>query len=776
MNAETNRKGLWLLVIATLLAIVLPGHAQQRDPEDIIRRLTLEEKVKLVVGAGMNIPGMPGMSTVGQTEDKVPGAAGTSHAIPRLGIPGVVMADGPAGVRISPTRKDSQRTYYATGFPVATLISSTFDVMLMEEVGRAYGNEVKEFGIDFLLAPALNLHRNPLGGRNFEYYSEDPLVSGKMAAAFVRGVQYHGVGAVLKHFAANNQETNRTKSNTIVSERALRELYLKGFEIAVRDGKPWSVMSSYNLINGVYASESPELLTTILRDEWGFNGFVMTDWFGGQDAIKQMIAGNDLLMPGILRQEQVILEAVKCGQLAEEVLDRNVMAILSVYERTPSFKGFAASGSPDLERNRGVARRAAAEGMVLLKNNGNTLPLKKSALPIALLGVGSYETVAGGTGSGDVNKAYVVSVAEGLGMTDLAVSAPLGQVYERYIAAERAKMPRKRFFFEPDKVIPEMDWDVARLDSLADKSSVAVFTITRTSGEFADRKVQDDFNLTATEMTLMRKVSDAFHEKGKKLVVLLNIGGVIETSTWKEFADAVLVIWQPGQEGGHAVADVLTGAVNPSGRLPMTFPVNYDDTPSGRNFPGRELEPNPNPGGFNFQGVKTEVIYEEDIYVGYRYFDSFNVPVSFAFGSGLSYTTFSFNKVRLTRSADGAIVISVDVKNTGKNAGKEVVQVYVQAPRSNIEKPAKELRTFTKTKLLNPGESQTVSMTIHPIDLASFDAGSSAWVTDAGKYTFLAGRTVDDLPLKSVFRIKSPVTQKTNKVLVPKENIKVLKR
>ncbi|HEX4849419.1 MAG TPA: glycoside hydrolase family 3 protein, partial [Puia sp.] len=441
---------LFLLTFSNLL--LNPAFAQNANPpqlgksplKNVIAAMTLEEKAKFLVGNGLKLPGMQQPAMVGQTQDKVPGAAGTTFAIPRLGIPSMVVSDGPAGVRIDSVRKDGSRTYYATAWPVGTLIASSWDTSIAKKIGQAFGAEIHDYGIDIILGPAMNIHRNPLGGRNFEYYSEDPLVSGEICAALVKGIQSNGVGTSIKHFVANNQETDRNSVNTIVSERALREIYLKGFEIAVKESQPWTVMSSYNYVNGKYTSENYDLLTTILRKEWNFKGFVMTDWFGGKDPVAQQKAGNNLIMPGMAAQSKAIIDAVKNGTLDEKILDQNIEGILNVMLKSPVFKKYAFSDRPDLKKNAAISRSTTAEGMVLLKNENNALPIANNVHSIALFGYRGYDLIAGGTGSGDVNKAYKISIAQGLrnGGFQLSGAEP---VYLDYITTEKAKQPKKNF-------------------------------------------------------------------------------------------------------------------------------------------------------------------------------------------------------------------------------------------------------------------------------------------------------------------------------------------
>src|SRR5436190_8431821 len=498
------------LAIVNTLILATPQPSQQQNVipqlgknsvKEVVAAMTTEEKVLLLVGMGFNtdIPGLPPVSEEDRrSTEKVVGAAGRTHAIPRLGIPSLTLSDGPAGVRIEPIRKgDKSKTYYATGFPISTLIASSWDIDLSNRIGRAVGREAREYGIDIMLAPAMNIHRNPLGGRNFEYYSEDPLIVGKMAGSYVKGVQATGVGTSIKHFAANNQEFNRLQSDSVVSERALREIYLRGFEIAVKDSQPWTVMSSYNLINGTYASQSHDLLTTILRDEWGFKGFVMTDWFGGSDAVEQMKAGNDVLMPGFLAQTNAIVKAITAGTLSKQQLDLNVERVLNIVLESPAFKKITYSNQPNLVENAHIGREAASEAMVLLKNDDHALPLAGPA-KVALFGNSSYDLIAGGTGSGDVNKKYIVSMDQGLTAAGFTLDESLKKRYVEFIADQKVKRPKTPWFLMPPPV-PEMPIEKERLQQLANEANVALVTIGRNSGEFKDRAVENDFNLSNFE-------------------------------------------------------------------------------------------------------------------------------------------------------------------------------------------------------------------------------------------------------------------------------------
>jgi beta-glucosidase len=805
-----------LLFFCLLVSYILPLtlHAQStnnnlpqlgKSPlKDVIAAMTLEEKSKLVVGMGFRFQSptpprrdtsagrrdtaapagnfrLPPMDPADNIPEKVPGAAGRTHAVARLGIPSITVSDGPAGIRISPIRNgDSSVTYFATAFPSGTLLASTWDTVTVEKVGVAFGNEIREYGADIILGPALNIHRNPLGGRNFEYYSEDPLIAGSMAAAIVNGIQSNGVGTSIKHYVANNQETNRNSVNTIVSERALREIYLKGFEITVKKSNPWTVMTSYNKLNGTYTSERRDLVTTILRNEWGFKGLVMTDWFGGNDPVAQMNAGNDLLMPGNSNQSKAIVEAVNKGTLDIKQLNQNVERILKIVLLSPEFKKYQYSNKPDLKAHAHVSRLAATEGMILLKNEDQTLPMK-TGRKVAAFGNTTYDIIAGGTGSGDVNKPYTINLVDGLAGGGFTVDQRLSESYRQYIADAKAKRPKPRgFSFMAPPPIPEMALDAATLAQKATEDDIAVLALGRNAGEGADRKLENDYYLSSSEKEMMKTISDAFHSKGKKLVVILNIGGVIEVASWRDQADAILLAWQPGLEAGNAITDILNGKVNPSGKLATTIPMDYNDVPSAKNFPGKELPLAAGQDTSRRRGRPSEVVYEEGLYVGYRYYSSFAVKPAYEFGYGLSYTKFSYGGFSVTKdNFDGKISVPVTVTdtNSGSVAGKEVVQIYVSAPGKKLDKPMEELRAFGKTGLLQPGQSQILKFTLTASDLASYDTQTSSWIAEAGNYIVKAGASSSDIRVTGEFQLaKDIIAEKDSKQISPEVQINELKK
>ena len=774
-------------LLATTFAMTTNAQVQLRadNIDEVIKAMTLEEKAKLLVGGANNF--FSDNAVVGGEADLVAGAAGTSPAIPRLGIPATVLTDGPAGVRIDPTRKGTDKTYYATAFPIGSCLASTWNTELVNKVGQAIGNETKEYRCDVILGPGMNLHRNPLCGRNFEYYSEDPLLTGKIAAAYIQGVQSQGAGVSAKHFAINSQETDRTAVDERVSQRAARELYLRGFEIAVRESNPWTVMSSYNQINGQYSMGNRDLLTKILREDWGFKGIVMTDWIGireGLPTITEVQAGNDLMEPGQPAQVNEIIEGVKSGKLDIADVDRNVRRMLEYIVKTPSFKKYPASNNPDFVAHAAITRQSANEGIVLLKNNG-TLPWKNGNIKtVALFGENSYDFLSGGTGSGCVHPPYVVDMLEGLKNAGIKSSETLTDIYRKYIEFARVKFQAERHpakwyqneYFGQQKY-PEIGLDPICVNKEVNGADAAIITIGRQAGEGVDRDINTEFNLNAEERALITNVCNAFHAAGKPVIVIINSGSVIETASWSGYPDAILCAWQPGMEGGNSIADLLTGKVNPSGKLTMTWPIAATDHASTKNFPGQIDD-------YSLQqmiGNKTPIPghaytnHEEDIYIGYRYFDTFGRDVAYPFGFGLSYTTFAFSKPVVKAKGKDAVEVSITVKNTGSVSGKEVAQVYVKAPKGNLEKPAQELKAFAKSRELKPGESEVLTMTIPVRMLASFDEANSQWLTEAGTYTFCIGNSSRNIAATATLKL-GEYTEKTTNALAPQHKLNLLKQ
>ena len=766
---------------ATMSAQTAP-QLNANNVDEVIKAMTLEEKAQLLVGGGND--GFVGSGAMlGHQKKFVPGAAGTTVAIPRLGIPTTVQCDGPAGVHIDAHRDGDSRNYYATGFPIGTCLASTWNTELVRKVGEAIGNETLEYGCDVVLGPGMNLHRNPLCGRNFEYYSEDPIVTGLIGTAFVLGVQSQGVGVSAKHYAVNSQESDRTRVDERLSQRALRELYLKGFEMMVRKSNPWTIMSAYNKLNGVYAQGNKDLLTDILRNDWGFKGIVETDWIGIREDLpveQEVAAGNDLLMPGYPAQVKAIVDAVKAGKLDIKDVDRNVRRMLEYIVKTPRFKGYKYSSEPDLKAHAAITRQSSTEGMVLLKNDG-ALPVR-NLKTVALFGVNSYDFMSGGLGSGAVNVGYSVDMVTGLKNIGVATTPQLTEIYQNYVKYAKAKLkadknPMMWFLDQGQPKLDEIEITERCVAGEEPKADAAIITIGRQAGEGMDRQIDGEFNLSKIEQDMIFRVSDAFHTKGKKVIVIINSGSVMETASWRDRVDAILVAWQPGIEGGNSVADILTGKVNPSGKLTMTWPIAATDHPSTANFAKEyDMYTYKNMEGWgkgNIPGVDFSN-HEEDIYVGYRYFDTFKKNVAYPFGYGLSYTTFEMGKPAVKVHGNN-IEVSVTIKNTGKVAGKQVAQVYVTAPKGAYEKPLKELKTFGKTRELKPGESQTLKMTLEKRDLASFDEANSQWKVDAGNYLFQVGTDVESIKGTATLKV-AEYTEKTSNACAPNVQLNYLKQ
>lgn len=767
--------------VAALCGYSMHLSAQQLNADNIdevVKAMTLEEKCHLVLGCGMHF----------NDEAKFPGTAGSSFGITRLGIPETYCADSQQGLRMQDHRLWDHRDYFPTDFVASMTLASTWDREAAFKVGQGIGNEVREFGLDWILSPSMNLIRNVLCGRNHEYYSEDPFLSGTIAAGYVNGVQSEGTAACPKHFVANNQETNRSNNISQVSQRALRELYLKAFEIMIKESNPWTIMTSYNKLNGPYAVQNRDLLTTIVRDEWGWKGMYVSDWGGGDNAVAAMQAGNDMLQPGTDKQYEAILTAAKDGSLKMSDLDANVKRILEYVVKTHNFKAYNYSNEPNLKAHAKVVREVGADGIVLLKNDKAILPL--TGKKVALFGCTSYDWISGGSGFGGTSIGhYTVSLIEGLRSAGYEVYKPLIDIYSQHLAAEEKRLfpnGRPPFSLTPPARAEEKQLSAEEMAAAIDGSDVAIITIGRKSGEAADRP-ESDFYLKEGEKQLIKAVSEAYHAKGKKVVVLLDICSPIDVASWQDQVDALVCTWQGGQESGFSVADVLSGKVNPSGKLPMTFQIKYGDAYADKNFPANVDDKTL--GAMFMWGADKEAAakerqpqkdidytnYEEDIYVGYRYFDSFGKPVAYPFGFGLSYTTFEYDDMEIEEE-NGVYTVKVDVKNTGNRAGRNVVELFVAAPNSKkLNKPKKELRNYAKTKLLQPGEEETITMKVSTFDLASFNEKTSAWKTDAGVYTFMICSSANDVETKATAKVKA-WTKKVNNVMKPNVKLNLLKR
>lgn len=664
------------------------------DISTTVDQLTLEEKAALCTGASM----------------------WTTAPIERLGIPTILMTDGPHGVRRSPdVHQVGANSLPATCFPTASCLAATWNLDLVRQVGEALGREARALGVNVLLGPGLNMKRSPRCGRNFEYYAEDPFLAGELAAAFVAGVQSQGVGASLKHFAANNQETERLRIDAVVDERTLREIYLPAFETAVKKGRPWTVMCAYNKLNGIYCSEHPVLLTAILKREWGFDGLVVSDWGAVHDRVKALQGGLDLEMPGPRpRCTQAVIDAVRSGVLDEAVLDEAVRRILGVVfkaAQTPM------GGEFDVDGHHALARRVAGEGIVLLKNNG-ILPLR-APRRIAVIGRSAQEPHFQGGGSSHVNPTRVnipfeeVQKLAGDARLTYAEGYPAGLAFDQTLIDEAV--------------------------AVAQSADVALLFIALPAFIESEGYDRADLGLTPQQVALIQAVCAA----QPNAVVILNNGSALTMSEWLDGPAAILEAWMMGQAGGGAIADVLFGVVNPSGKLTETFPRKLTDTPAHLNFPGGA----------------GQVRYGEGIFIGYRYYDAKEMPVLFPFGYGLSYTSFAYSNPRLSaevfEDVEG-VTVAVDVTNTGAVAGKEVVQVYVHDRQSKLVRPPKELKGFAKVEL-QPGETKVVVIPLDFRAFAYYHPGYGQWVTEDGEFDILIGASAADIRCTLTAMLRSTV-------------------
>lgn len=664
------------------------------DVRSIRAQMTLAEKAMLCTGA----------------------TPWTTVAIERLGVASIRVADGPHGVRrVADANDMMSESMPATCYPTASALASTWDTELVRTLGEALGEECIALGVDILLGPGNNMKRTPLCGRNFEYYAEDPFLGGEMAAAFVEGVQSRGVGTSLKHYAVNNQEHKRFVIDAQADERTLREIYLAGFERAVKKAQPWTVMCAYNRLNGTYCSQHRWLLEDVLRDEWGHTGFVVSDWGAVHDRVEAMAAGLELEMPGPRPDRvQAVIDAVQNGTLDEVVLDRAVERLLKVIFKTSDTpKG---GGEIDVDAHHALARRIAGEAIVLLKNEGALLPLAP-VRRIAAIGAAAQTPYFQGGGSSHVNPTRV--------------DVPLDEL--------RALAGDAEIRYAPGYTM-EQGTDQALIDeavAAARDADVALLYVALPAFKESEGYDRPDLALTEQQVALIQAVAAA----QPRSVVILNNGSAVTMDPWIDEVPAVVEAWMMGQAGGGAIADVLFGAVNPSGRLAETFPRRLEDTPAYLNYPGEN----------------GSVRYGEGMFIGYRYYDAKALDVLYPFGYGLSYTTYDYGNLRLSAESitdKEGLTVSVDVTNTGHVAGKEVVQVYVRDVDARLSRPDKELKGFAKVAL-EPAETKRVTIDLDTRAFAYYDPAYGQWVTESGTFEILVGRSTADICLEAAVELTS---------------------
>jgi beta-glucosidase len=666
-----------------------------KNVDSIISQMTLEEKAALCTGA----------------------SHWTTTPVKRLGVPEMTMSDGPHGVRrVADINSIADESLPATCFPTASCLASTWDVDLLHKMGEALAEECIALNVDVLLGPGTNMKRSPLGGRNFEYFSEDPFLAGELAASLIDGIQSRGVGTSLKHYATNNQEFQRFTISSEVDERTLREIYLPAFEKAVLKAKPWTVMCAYNKLNGEYCSEHHYLLTDILKNEWGFKGFVVSDWGAVHDRVASLKCGLDLEMPGPQKKRvEAVIEAVRSGKLDEAILDESVRRILNIVYKA---KETPKTGSFDVDVHNELAHRIAAEGMVLLKNNG-LLPLMGNQ-HIAVIGHSAENAHFQGSGSSHVNATRVA-----VPFKELKTQASDAEL----TYAEGYPIDNS---FRQDLI----DQSV----SFAQSADVAVLYIALPSFKESEGYDRPDLDLTEQQVALIKAVSKV----QPKTVVVLNNGAPVAMDSWINGVAAVLEGWMMGQAGGVAIANVLFGKVNPSGKLAETFPIKLVDTPAHINWPGGAGKVN----------------YGEGLFTGYRYYDAKRMPVQFPFGFGLSYTSFDYRNAKVSsktfKDKDG-VTVKVDVTNTGKVAGKEIVQVYVHDQKSLLMRPEKELKGFAKVEL-QPGETKSVSIQLDFRAFAYYHPDYKQWITEDGDFDILIAASAADIRQTLTIKLESTLS------------------
>ena len=648
---------------------------------DVIAKLSLREKCALLSGA-----------TVFET-----------HALPNKGVPAIWLSDGPNGLRKQAGPADHlglNPSEPATCFPTAATVANSWDPALGEEIGKALGEETASYRVNVILGPGLNTKRSPLCGRDFEYFSEDPYLSGKLAAGYVRGIQSVGVSACPKHFAANNQELRRMASNSVLDERTLRELYLTGFEIAVKEGRPKCIMTSYNRVNGIYANENHHLLQDILHGEWGYDGAVVTDWGGSNDHVEGVREGSTLEMPcpGFGSAKR-LMQAVEEGRLPESAVDARVDELLELVFTTDA----AVKAAPkrfDRDAHHALARRAAAESVVLLKNEDDLLPLKPGQ-SVALIGDFAQTPRYQGAGSSSVNATRVDNLKDAAEADDITLAGFC-------TGYERSGTPNPAF--------------VEEAAALARKADVVVLCMGLDESSESEGLDRSHICIPENQKQLLEAVAQA----NENLVVVLSAGSVVETG-WVSRCKAVLHAYLGGQAGAGAIMDVLTGRVNPSGKLAETLPLTYEDTPAARYFPGKQ------------QNVE----YREGLYIGYRYYETAHVPVRYPFGYGLSYTTFAYSDLK----AD-ADKVTFTITNTGSRAGAEIAQLYVAKADAAVFRPEKELKGFAKV-FLQAGECKTVTIPLDDKAFRYWNVKTDRWETEGGSYQLLVGASVQDIRLRA---------------------------